>query len=70
VQWVAVDGTVSAGERAVIAALRHAGGVWGGLGRLMGLPGIRRLAGLAYRLIARYRYTMPGGTPACRLPPG
>jgi predicted DCC family thiol-disulfide oxidoreductase YuxK len=70
VQWVAVDGTVSAGEHAAIAALRHAGGIWGVLGRLMGLPGIRQSAGLVYRLIARYRHKMPGGTPACRLPPG
>jgi predicted DCC family thiol-disulfide oxidoreductase YuxK len=70
VQWVAVDGTVSAGEKAASAALRHAGGVWGVLGRLMELPGIRHLAGVVYRLIARYRYKMPGGTPACRLPPG
>lgn len=70
VQWVAVDGTVSAGEHAAIAALRHAGGVWGVLGRLMALPGIRQLAGLVYRLIARCRHKMPGGTPACRLPPG
>jgi hypothetical protein len=36
----------------------------------MGLPGIRQSAGLVYRLIARYRHKMPGGTPACRLPPG
>jgi predicted DCC family thiol-disulfide oxidoreductase YuxK len=70
VQWVAVDGTVSAGEKAASAALRHAGGVWGVLGRLMELPGIRHLAGVVYRLIARYRYKLPGGTPACRLPPG
>lgn len=23
----------------------------------------------AYRLVARYRYLLPGGTPACRTPP-
>ena len=68
VQWVAIDGTVASGERAVVAALRHAGGAWGVLGRVMGLPGIVQVAGLAYRLIARYRHKLPGGTPACRLP--
>lgn len=68
VQWVAVDGTVSAAERAVIAAMRHAGGAWGVVGRVLGLAGIRHVAGLCYRVVARFRYKMPGGTPACRLP--
>lgn len=68
VQWVAVDGSVLAAERAVLAALRHRGGVWGIAGRIIGLPGLRQLAGVAYRIVARYRYKMPGGTPACKLP--
>ncbi len=68
VQWVAADGSVSAAEHAVIAALRHAGGAWAVLGRLLGVPGVRQLAGVGYRLVARYRYRLPGGTPACRLP--
>lgn len=68
VQWVAADGTVASAHQAVVAALRHAGRGWAVLGRLMALPGIRSLAGVVYRLVARYRYRMPGGTPACRLP--
>ena len=68
VQWVAVDGSVHPAERAVIAALRHAGGVWRVLGTVMNLPGIRQLAALTYRVVAKYRHSMPGGTPACRLP--
>ena len=68
VQWVAVDGTVASAHEAVIAALRHAGGRWAVLGRLMALPGVRSIAAVVYRLVARYRYRMPGGTPACRLP--
>ena len=67
VQWVAEDGTVLAAERAVIAGLRHAGRWWGLLGRLMAVPGIRHVAGLVYRLVAKYRHRMPGGTPACKL---
>jgi predicted DCC family thiol-disulfide oxidoreductase YuxK len=67
VQWVGSDGSIVSGERAVIAALRHAGGAWGAIGRLLALPGVRQLAGVAYRLVARYRYRLPGGTPACRL---
>lgn len=68
VQWVAADGSTASAEQAVIAALRHAGGLWGALGTVMGLPGIRWLAALTYRLIARNRYRMPGGTAACKLP--
>ena len=68
VQWVAEDGAVSSAQYAVIAALRHAGGIWSGLGRLTALPGAHQLAGVVYRLVARNRYRMPGGTPACKLP--
>lgn len=68
VQWVAADGSIAAGEHAVIAALRHAGGVWRELGSILALPGLRQLAGVAYRLTAKYRYRLPGGTAACRLP--
>lgn len=70
VQWVGEDGRIASGERAVAAALRHAGGIWRPLGVMIDLPGVRQIAGLAYRLIARYRYRLPGGTPACRLPQG
>ncbi len=69
VQWVAADGTVAAAHEAVIAALRHAGGVWAVPGRILALPGLRRLAGVVYRAVAHNRYRLPGGTPACRLPP-
>ena len=68
VQWVAVDGTVLPAERAAIAALRHAGGAWRVVGTVLDLPGLRQLAGSIYRLVARYRYKLPGGTPACRIP--
>ncbi len=68
VQWVAADGSVFAAEDAVIASLRYAGGAWRWLGEIVALPGIRHLAALGYRLIARYRHRMPGGTPACKLP--
>jgi predicted DCC family thiol-disulfide oxidoreductase YuxK len=67
VQWVAVDGSVASAERAVIAALGHAGGVWRVIGAVLALPGVRALAGVGYRLVARYRYRLPGGTPACKI---
>jgi predicted DCC family thiol-disulfide oxidoreductase YuxK len=33
------------------------------------LPGIRSLAGVIYRWVARNRSRLPGGTPACAVPP-
>jgi len=68
VQWVDEAGTVVAAEHAVIAACRHAGSFWGLVGGAMALPGVRQLAGVMYRLVAKYRYKLPGGTPACKLP--
>jgi len=31
------------------------------------LAALRPLAGVVYRIIARNRHRLPGGTPACRL---
>jgi predicted DCC family thiol-disulfide oxidoreductase YuxK len=70
VQWVAVDGSIASAERAVIAALRHAGGAWKTLGAVLDIPGVRHVGGMLYRLIATYRHRLPGGTAACRLRPG
>jgi len=61
-------GLAQPAERAVIAALRHAGGFWAVIGGLMNLPGIRQVAGIVYRIVAKYRHRMPGGTAACKLP--
>lgn len=69
VQWIDAEGRVASAEHAVIAALRHAGGVWNVLGVLLSLPGIRMAAGATYRWVARNRYRLPGGTAACRLTP-
>ncbi len=69
VQWVGADGTVASAHEAVIAALRQAGGFWVVPGRVLALPGLRQLAGVVYRAVARNRHRLPGGTPACRLPP-
>ena len=39
-----------------------------GIGRAIVLPPICAVSSLAYRLVARYRHRLPGGTPACKLP--
>jgi len=70
VQLVRDDGTHVSGAAAVAGVLRAAGGLWAALGRLMDLPGLRVVAAAAYRVVARNRHLLPGGTPACRTPPG
>ena len=70
VQWVVESGRAVGGADAIIAALRFRGSVWGLLGRALALPGVHWFSGVVYRLVARYRYRLPGGTPACKLPHG
>ncbi|MEU2348153.1 DCC1-like thiol-disulfide oxidoreductase family protein [Modestobacter sp. NPDC049651] len=69
VLWVDRDGAVSGGARAVARGLRAAGLPWSLLGLLLSVPPVRWLAPPVYRLVAANRYRLPGGTPACRLPP-
>ena len=67
--WIAADGTISGGAEAFAAWLRFRGGAYGLAGSGMSLPGVRQLAAAVYRLIAKNRHRMPGGSPACALPP-
>jgi predicted DCC family thiol-disulfide oxidoreductase YuxK len=71
VQWIdpRTDGPVSAAGPAAIARLLvDAGSYWRTLGWLLDLRPVRGVAGPAYRLIARNRHRLPGGTAACQLP--
>jgi predicted DCC family thiol-disulfide oxidoreductase YuxK len=67
VRYVDANGTLFAAHDAVGALLRDAGRGWWLLGSLERVPGIRWLSGVAYRWIAKNRYRLPGGTPACSL---
>lgn len=69
VLWVEPRGAVLGGASAFAAWLRFRGGPYGSLGRLLTRPGVRGLADLVYRLVAANRHRLPGGTPACALPP-
>ena len=69
VLWVDADGTVSGGAAAVARLLRAAGLPWSALGVLISLPPLRWVAPPVYRLVAANRHRLPGGTPACRVPP-
>ncbi|MFZ9482024.1 MAG: thiol-disulfide oxidoreductase DCC family protein [Ilumatobacteraceae bacterium] len=69
VQFVDAEGRIAAGERAVSALLRSAGLPWSPLGWIIGLPGVRSLAGIIYRWIARNRHRLPGASDACAIGP-
>jgi predicted DCC family thiol-disulfide oxidoreductase YuxK len=69
VRWIEVDGQVRSGHEAIAASLIAAGGIWKLTGRSLLVPGISWLAARVYRLVARNRYRLPGGTPACAMPP-
>jgi len=69
VLWVDLDGEVSGGAEALARWLRFRGGAYGWLGRLLQAPVVSFLAAGGYRLVAANRYRLPGGTPACALPP-
>ena len=57
------------GHLAVSALLRHQPrAVWRFVGWLLVTPGFSTIAGIGYELVARYRYALPGGTPACKVP--
>jgi len=68
VQWVGVDGQVRSGPAGIAALLRDAGSYWSVLGFLLGLRPVLWVAWPVYRLIARHRDKLPGGTKMCALP--
>ena len=69
VVWIASDGRIDGGAQAIARLLLDAGGLWRVPGAVIRVPPFRWLAHLLYRVIAVNRYRLPGGTPACALPP-
>ncbi len=65
VRWIEADGTVRTGHEAIAAALAAGGRPWRIAGWAILLPAVSPLAAAGYRLIARNRHRLPGGTPAC-----
>ena len=65
VQWVGADGEVAGGEAAIGRALLASRPWVRPVGALLLLPGVRAVAGVVYRWVARHRHRLPGGTPAC-----
>lgn len=68
VHFVGDDGRVVRGAAAVAGVLRECGRGWPLLAMLMRLPILRNVAEVAYRLIARNRYRLPGPA-ACSIEP-
>jgi predicted DCC family thiol-disulfide oxidoreductase YuxK len=66
VLWVDAAGQVSGGADAVGELLTQSGGWRRPVGRLVSTPPVSFAARGVYRLVSRYRYRLPGGTPACR----
>lgn len=65
VLWVTPDGTVYGGAQAVAKLLLSTGRAWPLLGALLMVAPARWVAHGAYRLVARNRHRLPGGTAAC-----
>ncbi|MGL4746101.1 MAG: thiol-disulfide oxidoreductase DCC family protein [Dermatophilaceae bacterium] len=68
-QYVDRRGRVYSAQDAVARLLLDSHLWWWPTGAILRLPGIHHLAGLVYRWVARNRYRLPGGTPACRVVP-
>ena len=68
-QCVAADGRVDGGEQAVARLLLASGPPWALPGALLRVPPFSWVGTVLYRLVADNRQRLPGGTPACALPP-
>ena len=68
--WYITPGRQYAGHLCLSALLRSQPNVaLRFLGNLLATPPISWLAALGYRFVAANRHRLPGGTPACALPP-
>jgi predicted DCC family thiol-disulfide oxidoreductase YuxK len=67
--WIDTRGRRHGGAAAAGMALRGRGGVWRVVARLSLSAPFSWMAAVVYRLIAANRHHLPGGTPACALPP-
>ncbi|MCC3764307.1 DUF393 domain-containing protein [Glycomyces sp. TRM65418] len=66
VVW-AETGLTKAGPDAIAVLLRRAQWYWRPVGGVLSLKPVSRLAWPVYRLVARNRHRLPGGTAACSL---
>ena len=67
VWWLQDERPAEHSSRAIGRALVVRGGVFAWMGRILMVPVVRPPADAVYRLVARNRHRMPGGTPACQM---
>lgn len=68
-QWVDASGRTYAAQRAVARLLLASRPAFRPLGLVLRLPVVDPLAGMVYRLVARNRHRLLGGTASCAVPP-
>lgn len=69
VRYLTADGTMLSGAAAIAAALKACRNPLLRLaGLILGLKILTPITNPGYRLLARYRHRLPGGTPTCKLP--
>jgi len=62
------NGRVTSAHVAIARLLIYGKWGWAVLGYLLLVPGIKQIAGVVYRWVAKNRDRMPGGTAECALP--
>jgi predicted DCC family thiol-disulfide oxidoreductase YuxK len=62
------NGRVTSAHVAIARLLIYGKRGWAELGYLLLAPGIKQIAGVVYRWVAKNRDRMPGGTAECALP--
>ncbi|HEX2026069.1 MAG TPA: DUF393 domain-containing protein [Actinomycetota bacterium] len=67
--WIDGRGDGHRGHLAFAETFRAMGGLWRPIGTAMRIPPLSWVAALVYEVIARNRHRLPGGMPACRMPP-
>lgn len=68
-RFVDASGRTYAAQDAVARLLLGSRWWWRPIGAVILVPGVNAVAGLVYRWVARNRHRLPGGTPACAMPP-
>lgn len=67
VYWVADNDVVTGGSKAIFFAGKQLKKPWPYIATLLLLPGISFLSERIYKVVAKNRHRMPGGTAACEI---
>jgi len=67
VQFMAPDGAITSGHRAIASALSLGGGAWPLVGYIGSRCWLNWPLSRLYAFVARHRHQLPGGTAACEM---